>query len=172
MTIKPISSAHTVGTSFHDTTITATVQELIAAFGKPTHEDNTGDDKVNYEWCLQHNGEPFTIYDWKEYRRIHPAEPIEWHIGGRNGQVTAAAADAIMEVLQYDTVEHSPYVDLNYVDRTAEIEARFHPTLDDIKRDPELYAEVVNDLLYHWIYGTRETIMMNMFKQDILKPKA
>jgi len=61
---------------------------------------------------------------------------------------------------------------MNYVDRTSEIEARFHPTLEDIKRDPELYAEVVNDLLYHWIYGTRETTMMNLFKQDILKPKA
>ena len=172
MNIKPISSAQTAGTSFHDTTISATVQELTAAFGPATHEDNTGQDKVNYEWCLQLNGEPFTIYDWKEYRRIKPTETIEWHIGGRDGLVTAAAADAINEVLSAEAIQHSPYVDMNYQDRTGEIEARFHPTLDDMKRDPELYAELVNDLLYHWIHGTRETLMMNMFKSDILKPKA
>ena len=66
----------------------------------------------------------------------------------------------------------NPYLDMNWQDRTEEIESRFAKTVDDIKRDPELYAELVNDLLYHWIHGTRETLMMNMFKQDILKPKA
>ena len=64
----------------------------------------------------------------------------------------------------------NPYLDMNWQDRTEEISSRFAKTVDDIKRDPELYAELVNDLLYHWIHGTRETLMMNMFKQDILKP--
>ena len=66
----------------------------------------------------------------------------------------------------------NPYLDINWQDRTEEIASRFDKTVDDIKRDPELYAELVNDLLYHWIHGTRETLMMNMFKQDILKTKS
>jgi hypothetical protein len=62
----------------------------------------------------------------------------------------------------------SPYLDMNWQDRTEEIESRFAKTVDDMRRDPELYAELVNDLLYHWIHGTRETPTMNMFKSDIL----
>jgi hypothetical protein len=172
MDIKPISSAHTAGTSFHGVTIEATVEELTAAFGPASMIDNTGDDKVNYEWCLQLDGEPFTIYDWKEYRPIHPTEVIEWHIGGKSQAQTSRACQAISNVLDQSEKPNNPYLDINWVDRTKEIEARFAPTVDDMKRDPELYAELVNDLLYHWIYSTRETLTMNMFKQDILKPKA
>jgi hypothetical protein len=63
----------------------------------------------------------------------------------------------------------NPYLDANYVDRTDEIEAAFAPILDDIGRDPQFYAQLVNDLLYHWIHGTRETALMNMVKENILK---
>ena len=60
----------------------------------------------------------------------------------------------------------NPYLDINYKDRSFEIQAAFEPTLKGIERDPELYAELVNDLLFHWIYGTRETVTMNRFKKD------
>lgn len=172
MTIKPISSAHTASTSFHGTTISASVAELTAAFGPASCIDNTGADKVNYEWCLQLDGEPFTIYDWKEYRPLHPTEIIEWHIGGKSQAQTGKACQAIADQLDIKPAATNPYIDMSYIDRTSEIEARFARTRDDMKRDPELYAELVNDLLYHWIYSTRETLTMNMFKQDILNPKA
>lgn len=60
------------------------------------------------------------------------------------------------------------YVDINYIDRSREIENAFSPTLEDIKNDPEFYAELVNDLMYHWVYGTRETPMMNLARQNML----
>ena len=177
MNIKPISSAHTASTSFHGSTIPASVEELTAAFGPATCIDNTGEDKVNYEWCLQLDGEPFTIYDWKQYRSIDPTEIIEWHIGGKSQAQTSKACQAISDVLDKEVLDQedqasNPYMDINWQDRTEEIEARFAPTVDDMKRDPELYAELVNDLLYHWIHGTRETLIMNMFKQDIINPKS
>jgi len=172
MTIKPISSTHTSGGSFHGVTISATVAELTAAFGPATIEGNDGQDKVNYEWCLQLDGEPFTIYDWKEYRPLHPTEVIEWHIGGKSQAQTSKACQAIADALDNKPAATNPYIDMSYIDRTSEIEARFKKTVDDMKRDPELYAELVNDLLYHWIYSTRETLVMNMFKQDILNPKS
>jgi len=172
MTIKPISQVHTMNCSFFGTSISATAAELTAAFGKPNYDGNDGSDKVNLEWCLQLDGEPFTIYDWKEYRTIHPTETIEWHIGGKSQAQTSKACQAIADALENKPAATNPYVDMSYIDRTDEIEARFKKTVDDMKRDPELYAELVNDLLYHWIYSTRETLIMNMFKQDILNPKS
>jgi len=64
--------------------------------------------------------------------------------------------------------KYNPYLDINYKDRTSEIEALYQPTLKDIKLDPEMYAELVNDLLFHWVYGTRETPLMNMVKEQMV----
>jgi hypothetical protein len=66
---------------------------------------------------------------------------------------------------------YNPYLDLNYVDRSEEIDNLFDKTLDDIQRDPEFYAELVNDLMFHWVYGTRETKIMNMVKDILLTKK-
>ena len=58
------------------------------------------------------------------------------------------------------------YIDINGQDRTQEIESEFAPTLEDIKNDPQFYAELVNDLMYHWMYGTKETPLMVMAKRN------
>ena len=60
------------------------------------------------------------------------------------------------------------YIDIDGIDRSKQIEDAFTPTLDDIKDDPEFYAELVNDLMYHWVYGTRETPLMVMAKRNLL----
>ena len=89
----------TNGTSYHDTTISATVNQLTAAFGEP-YDNNTGEDKVNFEWDMEtEDGEVFTIYDWKEYRIISKNEIIEWHIGGHSVEITEKAAEEIEESL-------------------------------------------------------------------------
>lgn len=61
----------------------------------------------------------------------------------------------------------NPYLDINYVDRAEEIGASFEPTLEDIKNDPQFYARLVNDLMYHWVYGTRETPLMVIAKDNL-----
>mgnify|MGYP003326755196 FL=1 len=58
------------------------------------------------------------------------------------------------------------YIDIDGNDRSQEIENAFAPTLEDIKNDPEFYAELVNDLMYHWMYGTFETPLMVMAKRN------
>jgi hypothetical protein len=58
------------------------------------------------------------------------------------------------------------YIDINLKDRSKEIEDAFSPTLEDIKNDPEFYAELVNDLMFHWMHGTRETPLMFMAKDN------
>jgi len=84
----------TNGTSFHGETISASVNDLIRILGEPTNEQNDGSDKVNFEWEMElDNGEVFTVYDWKEYRRISKTEIIEWHIGSLEPQTSIDAAE-------------------------------------------------------------------------------
>jgi hypothetical protein len=90
----------TDGTSFFGTTIRATVNQLISAFGDPTMDSNWGDDKVNFEWEMEtEDGEVFTIYDWKEGRPLGLDEYVVWHIGAMNKSVCNTAEDEILEKL-------------------------------------------------------------------------
>ena len=89
------------GTSFHNTTFSATVQDLRKILGIPREEQNDGEDKVNFEWVMEtDDGEVFTVYDWKEYRKLEEDEEIEWHIGGDSGRITEQALEEIEEALQ------------------------------------------------------------------------
>jgi hypothetical protein len=45
------------------------------------------------------DGTIFTVYDWKEYRRLEEGEDIEWHVGGRSGADTEKALNEIAEAL-------------------------------------------------------------------------
>ena len=90
----------TDGTSFFGTTIRATVNQLISAFGEPSDDSNTGEDKVNFEWEMEtEEGEVFTIYDWKEYRMIDVDEYVIWHIGAKDKSTSNTAEDEILEKL-------------------------------------------------------------------------
>jgi hypothetical protein len=90
----------TNGTSFHGVVIRATVNQLISAFGDPSMEYNTGEDKVNFEWEMETNiGEVFTIYDWKEYRPIGRDEFVTWHIGANSKSVSNDAEREILKKL-------------------------------------------------------------------------
>ena len=60
----------TGGTSFHDTVVGTTIHTLNKLIGEPTYVDNTGMDKVNYEWEMEtSDGDVFTVYSWKEIER-------------------------------------------------------------------------------------------------------
>jgi hypothetical protein len=87
-------------TSFHFTTIRTTVNKLTSALGEAQSIDNSGDDKVNFDWnCETEDGDVFTIYDWKEYRSISEDELIEFHIGGESKSITEKAKRELLEML-------------------------------------------------------------------------
>ena len=87
-------------TSFHNTTIKTTVNKLTNALGEAQCINNTGDDKVNFDWnCETEDGDVFTIYDWKEYRPIGLNEMIEFHIGGESKSITEQAKMELLDVL-------------------------------------------------------------------------
>jgi len=94
------TNSSTNGTSFHDVTIKASVNQLINAFGEPDYDGNTGEDKVNFEWDMEtEEGDVFTIYDWKYYRPLNLDEMIEWHIGSHSRMVSWDAQDELTREL-------------------------------------------------------------------------
>ena len=93
------------GTSFYNHTFTATVDDLRNVLGQPQFESNDGEDKNNFDWIMEtEDGTVFTVYDWKEYRRLEEDEVIEWHIGGRSGADTEKALLEIREALMAYTL--------------------------------------------------------------------
>lgn len=103
------SSKESSGTSYHGVNICETYNELVAILGTPQYECNDGSDKCNFDWtCELPDGRVFTIYDWKEYRRIRPDEVIEWHIGGFDFETTDDAADYLRNLLMSeDTINET-----------------------------------------------------------------
>lgn len=88
------------GTSFHDTTIVTTPRKLVELFPNSYSEQNNGEDKVNFDFVLENsNGDIFTIYDWKEYRRIGMDEQIQFHIGGFSREVTEQSKKDLQKML-------------------------------------------------------------------------
>lgn len=87
-------------TSFHGTYLQATVKDLKRVLGESDWGSNDGRDKVNFEWVREtDDGSVFTVYDYKEYRKLKLNEIIEWHIGGFNGRDTEQAKKEILEAL-------------------------------------------------------------------------
>ena len=90
----------TDNTSFYNVTIRASVDQLISAFGDPSMEYNTGEDKVNFEWEMEtEDGVVFTIYDWKIYRPLKSDEMIEWHIGAKSRYESEMAKLEVLKAL-------------------------------------------------------------------------
>jgi hypothetical protein len=94
------TNSSTGGTSFQDVTFKASINQLTNVFGEPTIQDNTGKDKTNFEWEMEtDNGDVFTIYDWKEYRKLDLDEQIEWHIGSHSRNISGEAQYEVMREL-------------------------------------------------------------------------
>jgi hypothetical protein len=94
------TNSSTNGTSFHYVTIKTSVNKLKSVLGEPEFEDNTGEDKVNFEWDLETSeGDVVSLYDWKEYREIDLDETIEWHIGAHSKSVSNVAFNELKALL-------------------------------------------------------------------------
>lgn len=84
------------GTSFYRDAFNASVSDLRQILGEPVDDNNTGEDKTNFEWNMETEaGDVFTVYDYKEYRKLDEHEIIEWHVGGHSGSVTDQAVNEI-----------------------------------------------------------------------------
>jgi hypothetical protein len=108
--IKRGSDESSVGTSFHGHVVKATIGELKAIFGEPDFQgDDFADNKITHEWIFESaEGNVFTLYDWKEYRKIPEYEVIEWHIGAKSGYNGMVARDEVQSALDsYHNRKHN-----------------------------------------------------------------
>jgi len=61
-----------------------TYSDLIQLFGEPTFNEPSGDDKIQREWVVEHEGNYFTIYDWKTYDLNYTMNKLnEFNVGGK-----------------------------------------------------------------------------------------
>lgn len=96
-----LTNQDTCGTSFFGIVISTNVEKLKEKLGEPQGSENNGNGKLNFEWeCETEEGEPFTIYDWKEYREISETEEIHFHIGSRTKEVSKIALSEIKKLLK------------------------------------------------------------------------
>lgn len=82
-------------------TVYASVEQLTKVLGVPDISDNTGQDKVNFEWVREtETGDVVTIYDWKQYRPLYNFSKVDWHIGGHSLRATQIAKTEIETLLK------------------------------------------------------------------------
>ena len=178
-----------VGTSFHDTVINTTVNKLIKAIGKPYMHKNLGDDKINFEWRMElEDGTIFTVYDYKEYRKLDLDELIEFHIGGFNAKDTERALIEICRAIDatrdlWDSVvAHYKGTQLSHYHRFTEWDEDHHefisflkkyynaPVIKPIEVDPEITdVDYYTINVFHVNYkGTEYVVRYNEDYDDIL----
>lgn len=68
--------------------LTATYDELVAAFGQPLPPSPNG--KVKAEWMLSDGATIATVYDYRS--GVSPRRNTEWHVGGTDGANAVVAA--------------------------------------------------------------------------------
>ena len=77
--LEKVSGTYKVGSL-----VGVTYWDLKNTFGTPTFNEPSGDEKVQKEWVFNHNGETFTIYDWKTYDEQYTVEELKLcSIGGQ-----------------------------------------------------------------------------------------
>jgi hypothetical protein len=91
--------------SFHNRTISTTIEKLKELFGEPRYLNHDVEDKVQYEWVLETTNEytsekfAFTVYDWKEGRELSESETIDFHIGSSSVSDSQEAKVALLDMI-------------------------------------------------------------------------
>ena len=103
MKLKEVINEHQPS-AFYGVTIEASPLDLINLCELndiPYHENNTGEDKCNFdfEFYLPEEDVYFTVYDWKEYEPLRTEYEYTFHIGAKNEYSSLIAKDYLIEAL-------------------------------------------------------------------------
>lgn len=89
--------------SFHNVTIETKPKlliELCTKYNIPFHMVNDGEDKSNFDFEFETpDGLYFTVYDWKEYRKLNLNTIYKFHIGTENTIDSLDAKDYLINEL-------------------------------------------------------------------------
>jgi len=91
--------------SFHGVTVDLIPSDLIELCVEnniPYHENNTGEDKCNFdfEFYIPDEDIYFTVYDWKEYEPLRADYCYIFHIGAKNEYASIIARDYLLSEIQ------------------------------------------------------------------------
>jgi len=79
-------------TSFHGVRFSTTPNKLIKLakkLGADYCDSNNGLDKTNFDFEFEtDNGNFFTVYDWKHYRKLKLNTAYDFHIGAENEKIS------------------------------------------------------------------------------------
>lgn len=85
---------------FFISTIQATYEEMVKAFGQP----ETDWEKSHYKWRIEFaDGTTATVYDWTRFKEQGqpwdgaPGMPYAWHIGGKSSLTASLVHQAFRE---------------------------------------------------------------------------
>lgn len=104
MTLKQPTSVNYTSTSFHGVAIQTSPSaliELCEVLDIEYHENNTGEDKCNFDFDFYVPEEDlhFTVYDWKEYQPLNLYSSYEFHIGAKDQASSFKAEEILTEFL-------------------------------------------------------------------------
>ncbi len=90
--------------SYHNVDIKCKVSDLFGLLEKIPNsycdEHNTGEDKVNFDFCFEGpGGREFFVYDWKEYRRLAIHSIVDFHIGAESRSHSLEAKEFLIKKL-------------------------------------------------------------------------
>ena len=88
------------GTSLKGYLMDVTYTQLCELFGEPVFDEASGDDKVQFEWCILFEESYYTIYDWKTYDPQYSMQELTtWNIGGKRDAVLSGFVAAVESAL-------------------------------------------------------------------------
>ncbi len=104
ITLEQPTKATTAASSHHNVKIIATPSnfiELCKKYNIEYHEDNSGTDKVNFdfEFYVPEKGLYFTVYDWKHYEPLDINYFYSFNIGAKDRMASLEAKEILNEYL-------------------------------------------------------------------------
>lgn len=105
--INLIGDDRIYNTSFHDATVTSTVNEIASKLGIPFINYGYDGDKVTHEFNLELDGIVCTIYDWKEYRDVSEDDVLRFHIGTATRDESEKVASILAKDYGFKTTKPS-----------------------------------------------------------------
>lgn len=80
---SPSDHPDTTGTSLKGRVV-ANYDQLVSVLGEPTYDEPSSDERTQVTWVVEHDGDIFTVYDWKTFDRDYTKNELDiFNVGGK-----------------------------------------------------------------------------------------
>tara|TARA_E500000305_G_scaffold5835_2_gene4715 strand:+ start:1052 stop:1726 length:675 start_codon:yes stop_codon:yes gene_type:complete len=180
-----ISNKSISGTSYHGTSINCTPSQLLQVFFKldkrrGTQDDgeytydypNTGEDKTNIEFVFETSeGYVFTVYDWKEYKKLKDDVHYDFNIGGQSSSVTEMALKELTEELKNLPGSFTTKGTENKTYTKKEESFKVEDAKNIVEENPTHDRDEVETIIKDWVWTDRKCLLWADFYHCKIKSK-